>query len=521
MPTQAFFAAGAPETKPGRDIARSAELFDEHNLTVYRDRVEQATDAVVAAMRRARQVYSGVTPQELAGEFEAVDLDDPAGDMPAALDELRRLYLDHAVYFHHPRYVAHLNCPILVPPIAAEVILSSINSSLDTWDQSAGGTFIEQKLIAWTAERAGLGEAADGVFTSGGTQSNLMAMLLMRDHYCARVYGAERVEKHGLPPETATLRVLVSASSHFSLSKAAALLGLGHNAVQPVPCDAQHRMTREALDETIQLCERQGNIPIAVVATGGTTDFGSIDDIEGAADLCAAHGLWLHVDAAYGCGLLVSRRHRQALAGIERSDSITVDYHKSFFQPVSCSAFIVANGAHLGLVTYHADYLNPRDAAAAGTPDQVNKSLQTTKRFDALKLWLTLRTVGADAIGDAFDTVMALARETYELMLAEPRFELLHRPQLSTLVFRYRPRLTADEATLDEINAYIRGALARDGEAMIAATRVDGRRYLKFTLLNPATTAAQMQEIITLIRDYGDAYDVRGIAPACEVRDHA
>ena len=508
----------APGANDGADsissaaVARRAQIFNENNLDLYRDQVDQAADAVTAAVRRARIVHSGVRPTELAPDFEAVNLDEACGDMSSALAELRRLYLDHAVYFHHPRYAAHLNCPVLVPSIAAEVVLSAINSSLDTWDQSAGGTFIEQKLIAWTAERAGLGESADGVFTSGGTQSNLMAMLLMRDAWCAREYGHGTVQKQGLPAAASRLRVFVSEVSHFSLSKAAALLGMGHDAVVSVPCDAAKRMDTAALADAIAQCRAEGNIPVAVAATCGTTDFGSVDDMNAIGAICRAEKLWMHVDAAYGCGLLVSNRHGHKLAGIEHADSLTVDYHKAFFQPVSCSAFIVNNGADLGLITHHADYLNPAEAAAAGTPDQVNKSLQTTKRFDALKLWLTLRTIGADAIGDAFDGAVALARRTYELMLAEPRLELLHRPELSTIVFRYRPCLTTSEAELDELNATIRAQLARDGEAMIAGTKVDGRRYLKFTLLNPATTVEQMREIVDLILTYGMAND-RSVQP--------
>ena len=504
-------ATGDPE------IARSAQLFNEHNLDLYRDQVHQAADAVAAALRRARHVHSGVRPDELAPDFEALDLDTPPGDMPAALDELRRLYLDHAVYFHHPRYAAHLNCPVLVPSVAAEVVLSAINSSLDTWDQSAGATFIEQKLIAWTAARAGLPEAADGVFTSGGTQSNLMAVLLMRDAWCAREYGHGRVQTHGLPAAASRLRIFVSEASHFSLAKAAALLGLGHEAVVGVACDGARRMDVAALERAIAHSREQGVIPIAVVATLGTTDFGSLDDLGPIGAVCDAQHLWLHVDAAYGCGLLVSIAHRARIAGLERADSLTVDYHKSFFQPVSCSAFIVADGAQLGLVTHHADYLNPREAAAAGTPDQVNKSLQTTKRFDALKLWLTLRTVGADAVGAAFDGAIALARATCELMLAEPRLELLHRPELSTIVFRYRPCLTTSEAELDRLNGAIRAQLARDGEAMIAATRVGGRRYLKFTLLNAATTVEQMREIVDLVLEYGRANEVGAVPGSAAV----
>ncbi|MGO4428706.1 aspartate aminotransferase family protein, partial [Streptomyces sp. MCAF7] len=174
-----------------------------------------------------------------------------------------------------------------------------------------------------------------------------------------------------------------------------------------------------------------GLVVMAVVATAGTTDFGSIDPLPEIADLCARAGAWLHVDAAYGCGLLVSPRRRHLLDGIERADSVTVDYHKSFFQPVSSSAVLVRDRTTLSHATYHADYLNPAHSAERLIPNQVDKSLQTTRRFDALKLWLTLRVMGADAVGELFDEVVDRAAEAWRLLDADPRYEVVTRPQLS------------------------------------------------------------------------------------------
>jgi L-2,4-diaminobutyrate decarboxylase len=188
----------------------------------------------------------------------------------------------------------------------------------------------------------------------------------------------------------------------------------------------------------------------------------------------------MHVDAAYGCGLLVSPKFRHLLAGIESADSVTVDYHKSFLQPVSCSAFLVRDKHYLAVVTHHAEYLNPLSQANEGTPNLVNKSIQTTKRFDALKLWLTLRTMGADQLGAAFDRNIHLAKQTY-LLLSEQSIEIIHQPQLSTLVFRYRPSRQRPEHDIDRVNAYIRKALFRSGEAVIAGTKVQGKQYLKRT----------------------------------------
>jgi L-2,4-diaminobutyrate decarboxylase len=307
---------------------------------------------------------------------------------------------------------------------------------------------------------------------------------LAREETCQRVTG------NGLsrPEVLSRLRILTSPCGHFSVTKAARLLGLSPDAVFEVAVDDAKRMRAGALRDEIDRCRDEGLIVMAVVATAGTTDI---------AEICARMGVWLHVDAAYGCGLLVSRR-RQLLDGIELADSVTVDYHKSFFQPVSSSAILVRDAAMLRHVTYHADYLNPAHSRDERIPNQVDKSIQTTRRFDALKLWLTLRIMGADAIGQLFDEVVDLAGEAWGLLDADPRFEVLVRPQLSTLVFRYLPTDASPE-DVDLANRYARRALAASGEGVVAGTVVDGRSYLKFTLLNPHTTVRDIADVLDLL----------------------
>ncbi|MFC7328694.1 pyridoxal phosphate-dependent decarboxylase family protein [Marinactinospora rubrisoli] len=485
---------------------RTAHLFDDGNVDRYRRSVTEAVERVASRLARVDRPFTGITAAELEPEFAAIDLDKPLGDPAEALDELERVYLRDAVYFHHPRYLGHLNCPVVIPALIGETVISSINSSLDTWDQSAGGTLIERRLIDWTAGRLGLGAAADGVFTSGGTQSNLQALLMAREEARERALADPRNAAWTAADVLPRLRVLTSEVSHFSIAKSAALLGLGYEAVVSVPCDADRRMRPAALAAELDRCRRAGLIPMAVVATAGTTDFGSIDPIPRIADLCAEAGAWLHVDAAYGCGLLVSRR-RHLLDGIERADSVTVDYHKSFFQPVSSSAVLVRDRAALRHATYHADYLNPERAVRELVPNQVDKSLQTTRRFDALKLWLTLRIMGADGVGELFDDVLDLAAAGWALLDEDPRFEVVVRPQLSTLVFRYLPPGGADDPALaDAVNLHARAALLASGDAVVAGTKVDGRHHLKFTLLNPRTTPGDIAAVLDLIADHGRRY---------------
>ncbi|MFF9910233.1 pyridoxal phosphate-dependent decarboxylase family protein [Streptomyces sp. NPDC013457] len=469
-----------------------SHLLNDATAESYRRSVTEGVERVAEKLAATRRPFSGVTPAELAPTIDAVDLDKPLGDSSAALDELESVYLRDAVYFHHPRYLGHLNCPVVIPAVLGEAVLSAVNSSLDTWDQSAGGTLIERKLIDWATGRIGFGPSADGVFTSGGSQSNLQALLLAREEAKTK--------------DLSKLRVFSSDCSHFSVQKSAGLLGLGPDAVISIPVDRNKRMQSVVLAAELEACRAEGLVPMAIVATAGTTDFGSIDPLPEIAALAEEYGAWMHVDAAYGCGLLASLSRRHLLDGIEHADSVTVDYHKSFFQPVSSSAVLVRDGATLRHATYHADYLNPRRTVAEQIPNQVDKSLQTTRRFDALKLWMTLRVMGADGVGELFDEVCDLAEAGFALLAADPRYDVVVEPQLSTLVYRYIPENVTSPAEIDRANLYARKALFASGEAVVAGTKVDGRQYLKFTLLNPETTVADIAAVLDLIAGHAEQY---------------
>ncbi len=452
-------------------------LFHPDHLDSYVDAMRLGVDHLADTMRRLTGPATGVQPEQAAKPVADIDLDVPLGDPAAALAEMSRVYLDDAIWFHDPTYAAHLNCPVVVPALLAEVFVSAVNSSLDTFDQSVGGTFVERHLVDWTNGRIGFGPSADGIFTSGGTQSNLQGLHLARDRALA----------HTVNGDARRLRILASTDAHFSVQKAARLLGLGDEAVVAVPVGGDRRMDVAALAGALDDLATYGLSPMAVVATAGTTDFGAIDPLPAIAALTRAHRTWLHVDAAYGGGLLVSPTRRHLLDGIEQADSVTIDYHKTWFQPVSASALLVRDERTLRHVTWHADYLNPKDPEGIRHPNQVDKSLQTTRRFDALKLWLTLRTMGPDAIGSYVDAVVDLARDAATALRADPHLELCAEPSLSTLVLRFRPVGMSEDAA-DRLQARIRQIVYERGVAVVAATKVDGRSWLKLTLLNPLAT---------------------------------
>lgn len=479
-------------------MTRSA-LLTRQTSAHYADTLHEVVERLAERIASVSAPFSGRPRDVLARLVAEVDLDDvPVGE-EGALREIDAMFVDNAVWFHHPAYAAHLNCPVAVAAVAAEAVLAAVNTSVDTYDQSTVATFMERHLVEWTARRIGFA-GGDGVFTSGGTQSNLHALFLAREHALA-VHGSGVLTGAERASLQQRLLVVATQSCHFSIQKSALLLGLGEDAVVTVPTDVDGRMDPAALAMTLDVIGRTDRIPMAVVATAGTTDRGCLDPLEAVADACDAVGAWLHVDAAYGCGLLVSPTRRHLLAGVERARSVTVDFHKSFFQPVSSSALVVRERADLARTGWHAAYLNPDDA---DEPNLVDTSLQTTRRFDALKLWVTLRALGAEGVGALFDRVLELAADVHRVVDADPDLHLRARTDLSTVLFGYQPSGMPD-AEADRLVPEIRAAMLASGRAMVAKTVLDGRPCLKLTLLNPDATLDDVRGVLEVVKAEGAA----------------
>lgn len=497
------------EKKPGKNKAHKY-IFSNNKKSVatYQKSMAKAVKMISRHLLENEKPFSGVSMASIKQKCDAISLNDDyeQHSLDYVLEELKELYVNDVINFHHPKYIAHLNCPILTPALVAEAFVSSLNSSMDTWDQSTGGTFIELKLIEWTSQKLNYPTNGDGIFTSGGTQSNLMGLLLARDHYIKTNYNMDP-KMDGLPSEANRFRVLCSEMSHFSLKKNLSLLGLGQNAVIPIPVDKNYKMDISALDKTIQKQKELGNIPIAIVGTAGTTDFGSIDPLTEISAIAKENNIWFHVDAAYGGGLLLSENHKHKLTGIELSDSVTIDYHKTFFQPVSSSGFFMRDKSFVDYIKYHADYLNSKEQEDEGIPNMVKKSIQTTRRFDALKLWTTLRIMGANALGQFMDSAIENAQFTALLLQNKKDFELLNQPEISAVVFRYTP-YDDNNSSCCNLNSYIRKAIFNEGKAIITSTKVNKEVYLKFTFLNPLTTTKDIEEVIELIAYHGQQYSL-------------
>lgn len=443
---------------------------------------------------------SPASPSALAAQTAAVDLSAPLGTLDKALEEVRELYLDHAVGYHHPRYLAHLNCPITIPAVAAEALATSVNTAVETWDQGTSACLIEQRLIDWVTDLIGFDDSGrpDGVFTTGGTASNLQGLFTAREDRLSRPApgsddAGDRCAR--LPG----LRIVTGEHAHLSVVKAARLLGLAPDAVVTLPGDGD-QMDPATLDRMLSTLADAGHEVAAVVALAGTTDHGAIDPLRAVGEVCRRHDVWMHVDAAYGGGLLVSPTRRDLLDGIDLADSVTVDFHKTFFLPVAASALLLRAGSGFRHSTVSADYLNPAD----GDDHAVDKSLQTTRRFDALKLWMTLRVMGAAGIGRLLDSAIDVAARIGRTVEADAELELVRVPALSTVLFRPRPAgadgRPVSDAESDALVRPIRDALFAEGRSLVAATVVDGRPCLKLTVLDPHLADEDVAAVLADVR---------------------
>jgi L-2,4-diaminobutyrate decarboxylase len=477
-----------------------SDFLTPKTTAIYRDAMLKAVHAVTNAL--PDQPYSGTHPARLSGLLRLDLLPKRQSSLSDVLERLSAI-VTNSVMVSHPGTAAHLHSPPLIAALAAEVAISALNQSMDSFDQAPAATVVEQQLVEWLCGRAGLPAEAAGIFSSGGTQSNFMGLLLARDS-CLQTRWKWSAQKQGLPADAARLRILCSDAAHFTVEKSAAQLGLGTDAVIRVPTDDSSRISVESLSTNLRKLDKANLVPMAIVATAGTTDFGSIDPLKEIALLSRSSQTWFHVDAAYGGALLFSLRNRQLLNGIEMADSIGMDFHKLFWQPISCSAFLLRDGAQFRHMELHADYLNPEVHEELGIPDLVSKSLATTRRFDALKLWISLQVLGEEKLGMMIDRTLDLARHAAQVILRTPRLELFQEPSLGCVLFRYRPLLDDDS---DRLNAGLRQGLLDRGIAVIGHTRIQGRQYLKLTCMNPAVSEEQYESLLTQVVQQGQALE--------------
>ncbi|MCK6256488.1 aspartate aminotransferase family protein [Fictibacillus sp. KIGAM418] len=473
----------------------------------YLQAVDDTKKMIADTIRVMKVPYCGESAASIEEMIRGMRMATEGGeDLQEVLKDVEKMLL-HSIQVNHKACIAHLHCPPLIPALAAEMVISAYNQSMDSWDQSSAATYLEEELIQWLCRRLGLESRADGTFTSGGTQSNYMGLLLARDAFCDKHWNWN-VQKKGLPPSAGKLRILCSKEAHFTVKKSASQLGLGEEAVIQVETDSSCRLSLTDLEQKLRNLKTENLLPFALVGTCGTTDFGSIDPLNEMADAARTNGLWFHVDAAYGGALLLSKNEFYKLQGIERADSVTADFHKLFYQPISCGAFFLKDKRNFNYLNYHADYLNPEEDEQEGLRHLVNKSVQTTRRFDALKLFMSLRSVGIKQFGEMVDHTIELALQTSKQMQKSSGFTVINPlPELNAIVFRYEHPVVKDNC---ELNREIHRAMLHSGKAVLAKTVHKGRVCLKFTLLNPRTSIEDIKEMLHEIEELGESLHRNG-----------
>ncbi|GAB7191942.1 aminotransferase class V-fold PLP-dependent enzyme [Kineococcus sp. NUM-3379] len=392
-----------------------------------------------------------------------------------------------------PACAAHLHCPPLPVAVAADLAASALNQSLDSWDQAPAATELEDRVVRALAALAGL-PAGTGVVTTGGTASTYTALLLARD------------------AAPGPVRIYTGALAHFSVERAATLLGLPAPVL--VPVDAQRRVDVAALRAELAAAP-PGERPV-VVATAGTTDFGSIDPLRPLAQAAHEAGGWLHVDAAYGGGALFSDALAPLLDGLELADSVSLDLHKLGWQPAAAGVLLTRTPEAFRPLERRAVYLNPADDEAAGYTSLLGRSLRTTRRADVLKIAVTLRALGRAGLGARVDACAALARHAAGRVRSSGFLHLTAEPVLTTVVFRFGEFPGLSPQDTDVLNARLRRRLLREGRAVVGRTEVDGRVHLKLTLLNPDASTADVDALLDLVVAAGSAEvaALRGRVPA-------
>ena len=476
---------------------------DSKAITDYETAMHNAVQAVSSWLKNEK-MYTGGSIKQMRALVDGFKPTKEGVGVQKSLDHLVEIFLNPSLKVHHPHSLAHLHCPTMVASQIAEVLINATNQSMASWDQSPAGSIMEEHLIDWLRQKAGYGEGTSGVFTSGGTQSNLMGVLLARDWAIARHWknedGAEwSVQRDGIPADAMKkVKVICSENAHFSVQKNMAMMGMGFQSVVTVPSNANAQMDVAALEQTLAQLKTEGKIAACIVATAGTTDAGAIDDLKAIRKLADEYQAWLHVDAAWGGALLLSKDYRHFLDGIELTDSITLDFHKHFFQTISCGAFLLKDPANYRFIDYKADYLNSEYDEEHGVPNLVAKSLQTTRRFDALKLWFTVEALGEELYASMIDHGVKLTKEVEQYINDTAGLEMLVPSQFASVLFRVVPEGYPAEF-VDALNQNVADELFARGEANIGVTKVGDKQSLKMTTLSPIATLENVKALLAQV----------------------
>ncbi len=403
----------------------------------------------------------------------------------------------------HPRFFGYVSAPGTAVAAIADLLASTLNANLTAWRSAPAPVELERLTIDWIKEALGCDPGAGGLLTSGGSLANFTALAAARHRHCPGV------NETGMRALAKPLRLYVSSEGHHSIDKAAALLGIGHDHVRRIAVDAAFRMETGDLERQIAADRAAGFDPFCVVASAGTVVTGAIDPLPEVAAVTRRHDLWLHVDACYGGFARLAPSARALFAGLDQADSIALDPHKWLYLPADCGCLIYREPARIGSAfALGADYTR----ILTSDPDEAfafwDYGPELSRRFRALKVWMTFAHAGARQIGAAIEANLDCARHLAALVAASDDFEMLAPVGLSIFCFRYldlaargrNTRTAAEEQRLDALNERLLLALQHGGSSYLSNASLHGRFALRGCVLNYRTTRRDMEILLDDLR---------------------
>jgi len=415
-------------------------------------------------------------------------LDDPmpenGADPAQVLDDICREMIDKGFHVPAANYLGLMNPTPTYMGFLGEALVAGLNPQLATLARSQLASKIEIETLRWIGERVGWPGTFNGTFTSGGNEANFSGLAL------ALAWKFPQAVDDGVATIGAPAVVYASAESHHSLDKSAGLLGIGRRALQRVAVNERLQLDPIALNSAVEGDLRSGKKPFCVVATAGTTSSGIIDDLQAVAEVCRRHGLWLHVDGAYGASLIFSDKHRHLIRGIELADSITIDPHKWLAVPFAAGAILTSRPEILERAfAVYAPYM-PK-ASGALLPDNAKISTQWTRRMNAMKLWLTLKVHGRIAYEEHIDRQMKLAAGFAERVAASETFELA--APMVVPILNLRLSGVTDSKQRAALHVAIVDEVTRDGRRWISETTVNGEIVIRVMVISYLTEERHLE----------------------------
>ncbi len=442
--------------------------------------VELVSDYVAATRAGIGPVTTQPDPDELAARLELERWIAEGGMDADALAAWLPRYFEATVRLHHPGSMAHQVATPSTGAALADLVHGATNNPMAKYEMGAAGATIEREVVRWMLRKVGFAGDAGGVLTHGGSIANLTALLAAR----ARI--APEAWRAGAP---ADLALLAPRSVHYSITRAAAILGLGEQAVIELEVDELERIRPDRLTAALDRCTAAGRRPLALVATAPATSTGLHDHLPSIGAFCSDHGIWLHVDAAHGGSALLSERDRGRLAGIERADSVVWDAHKLLRTSALCAAVLVKRGSDLpAAFQQQADYIfDGHDSVGF---DLVDRALETTKATLGLKLFLSLAWAGEGGLGEYVASRYELTRRFHDVLSREPWITCPYVPESNILCFRVEGR--------DQLD--LRAQILDDGRFHISSTTIAGQRYLRLVVTAPDTSEDTIEQLLGTLR---------------------